>query len=154
MLLMEYIESIEPFKVSHWLGLGYYLMVTWDLGIFSAIPFRVCQKLRNLLKLAHISRITGQSIKLSYDGKCDQDRRSNFSPQLNHSFFWHSLQMSTSSPISANDTSVWANLKQAISARSGFQHWVSQLSVSEQTALNLDARVQRYLRETLETLAY
>jgi hypothetical protein len=62
--------------------------------------------------------------------------------------------MSISSPISANDTSVWASLKQAISASSGFQHWVSQLSASEQTALNLDARVQRYLRETLETLAY
>ena len=70
------------------------------------------------------------------------------------SIFWHSLQMSISSPISANDTSVWANLKQAISASSGFQHWVSQLSVLEQADLNLDARVQRYLRETLETLAY
>jgi hypothetical protein len=62
--------------------------------------------------------------------------------------------MSTSSPIPATDTSVWDNLKQAISVSSGFQHWVSQLSVSEQAALNLDARVQRYLRETLETLAY
>jgi hypothetical protein len=62
--------------------------------------------------------------------------------------------MSTSSPISASDTSVWDNLKQAISVSSGFQHWVSQLPVSEQATLNLDARVQRYLRETLETLAY
>ena len=62
--------------------------------------------------------------------------------------------MSISSPISPNDASVWANLKQAISASSGFQHWVSQLSVLEQADLNLDARVQRYLRETLETLAY
>jgi hypothetical protein len=62
--------------------------------------------------------------------------------------------MSISSPISANNTSVWTSLKQAISASSGFQHWVSQLSVPEQTTLNLDAQVQRYLRETLETLAY
>ena len=68
--------------------------------------------------------------------------------------FWHSFQMSISAPTSTNGTSVWASLKQAISASSGFQHWASQLSTLEQSNLNLDARVQRYLRETLETLAY
>ena len=62
--------------------------------------------------------------------------------------------MSISSPDPANDTSVWTSLKQAISASSGFQHWASQLSPPEQADLNLDERVQRYLRETLETLAY
>jgi hypothetical protein len=62
--------------------------------------------------------------------------------------------MSTSSITPANDTSVWTSLKQAISASSGFQHWASQLSLIEQSDLSLDARVQRYLRETLETLAY
>jgi hypothetical protein len=62
--------------------------------------------------------------------------------------------MSISSPTSANDTSIWTSLKQAISASSGFQHWASQLSTLEQADLNLDALVQRYLRETLETLAY
>jgi hypothetical protein len=62
--------------------------------------------------------------------------------------------MSTSSITPANDTSVWTSLKQAISASSGFQHWASQLSSIEQSDLSLDARVQRYLRETLETLAY
>jgi hypothetical protein len=62
--------------------------------------------------------------------------------------------MSISSPTPVNDTSVWTSLKQAISASSGFQNWASQLSTLEQTNLNLDARVQRYLRETLETLAY
>ena len=66
---------------------------------------------------------------------------------------WH-IPMSISSPAPANDTSVWTSLKQAISASSGFQHWASQLSPPEQAALNLDERVQRYLRETLETLAY
>jgi hypothetical protein len=69
-------------------------------------------------------------------------------------FFWHSFQMSISSPIPTNDTSIWTSLKQAIAASSGFQHWASQLSTIEQSDLNLDARVQRYLRETLETLAY
>jgi hypothetical protein len=68
--------------------------------------------------------------------------------------FWHSLQMSISSPIPVNDTSIWTSLKQAIAASSGFQNWASQLSTLEQSDLNLDARVQRYLRETLETLAY
>jgi hypothetical protein len=78
----------------------------------------------------------------------------NFSPQQNHLFFWHSFQMSISSPTPTNDTSIWTSLKQAIAASSGFQHWASQLSTPEQADLNLDARVQRYLRETLETLAY
>jgi hypothetical protein len=69
-------------------------------------------------------------------------------------YFLASLQMSISSPTPIDDTSIWTSLKQAISASSGFQHWASQLSTLEQADLNLDARVQRYLRETLETLAY
>lgn len=68
--------------------------------------------------------------------------------------FWHSFHMSISSPAPTNDTSVWTSLKQAIAASPGFQHWATQLSTIEQADLNLDARVQRYLRETLETLAY
>jgi hypothetical protein len=68
--------------------------------------------------------------------------------------FWHSFPMSISSPTPTNDTSVWNSLKQAISASSGFQHWALQLSTFDQKNLSLDARVQRYLRETLETLAY
>ena len=56
--------------------------------------------------------------------------------------------------ISPIDSAVWTSLKQAISTSSGFQHWASQLSPVEQADLNLDARIQRYLRETLETLAY
>jgi hypothetical protein len=68
--------------------------------------------------------------------------------------FWHSSHMTISSPTPIDDTSVWTSLKQAISASSGFQHWTSQLSTLERSDLNLDALVQRYLRETLETLAY
>jgi hypothetical protein len=63
-------------------------------------------------------------------------------------------QMTISSPTPSEDTSVWTSLKQAISASSGFQHWTSQLPALERRDLNLDALVQRYLRETLETLAY
>jgi predicted class III extradiol MEMO1 family dioxygenase len=62
--------------------------------------------------------------------------------------------MSISSPTPIDDTSVWTSLKQAIVASSGFQHWATQLSTLEQSNLSLDDRVQRYLRETLETLAY
>jgi hypothetical protein len=66
--------------------------------------------------------------------------------------FWHGQMITPST--SAIDSAVWTSLKQAISASSGFQHWASQLSTLEQADLNLDARIQRYLRETLETLAY
>jgi hypothetical protein len=62
--------------------------------------------------------------------------------------------MNISSPTPANNTNIWASLKQAISNSPGFQHWASQLSTIDQADLNLDDRVQRYLRETLETLAY
>jgi hypothetical protein len=103
--------------------------------------------------LAMATQITGQSIKLSYDKDCEQSCFKNFSPQqIIH--FWHSFQMSISSPTPTNDTSIWTSLKQAISASSGFQHWASQLSIPERADLNPDTLVQRYLRETLETLAY
>ena len=62
--------------------------------------------------------------------------------------------MSISSPAPINDTSIWTSLKQAIAASSGFQHWATQLSTLDRSNLNLDDLVQRYLRETLETLAY
>ncbi len=62
--------------------------------------------------------------------------------------------MSISTPTPTNDPSIWTSLKQAIATSSGFQHWATQLSALEQSNLDLDERVQRYLRETLETLAY
>jgi hypothetical protein len=69
-------------------------------------------------------------------------------------YFLALCYMSISSPASTSDSSVWASLKQAIAASPGFQHWATQLSSLEQANLSLDDRVQRYLRETLETLAY
>ncbi len=62
--------------------------------------------------------------------------------------------MSISSASSANDTSVWTSLKQAISASSGFQHWASQLPTIDSSNRTPEELIQLYLRETLETLAY
>jgi hypothetical protein len=59
-----------------------------------------------------------------------------------------SRQFSQNSPI-------WDSLKQAIAASSGFQRWQIEHPVGEQLQdYSLDSRVRRYLRETLETLAY
>ncbi len=98
--------------------------------------------------------ITVDPDKLGYHRECDKSCCKTLRHNKNHLFFWHSFRMSISSPTPANDTSVWTSLKQAIAASSGFQHWASQLPTLEQSDLNLYARVQRYLRETLETLAY
>jgi hypothetical protein len=55
-------------------------------------------------------------------------------------------------PFSA-DPEIWYSLKCAIANSSGFQRW--QLEHSHQLQqLHLEQQVQRYLRETLETLAY
>jgi hypothetical protein len=56
--------------------------------------------------------------------------------------------------VFADDTAFWLNLKQAISISSGFQRWEMDLSNTDRSQLSLDDRVQQYLRETLETLAY
>ena len=53
------------------------------------------------------------------------------------------------------DLETWRNLKQAIATSSGFQRWQLEGKTDENLdTLSLDHRVQRYLRETLETLAY
>lgn len=51
---------------------------------------------------------------------------------------------------------IWDSLKSAIAASSGFQRWqLERLPMEAQIQeLNLDHQVRRYLRETLETLAY
>jgi hypothetical protein len=56
---------------------------------------------------------------------------------------------------SLDDQEIWDSLKCAIASSSGFQGWQrehqTQLQVSD---VPLDHQVRRYLRETLETLAY
>ncbi len=56
----------------------------------------------------------------------------------------------------SEDSQIWHELKSAIAASSGFQRWrLEQMSFNCQIQnLSLDNQVRRYLRETLETLAY
>jgi hypothetical protein len=55
----------------------------------------------------------------------------------------------------SQDSEIWGNLKQAIARSSGFKRWQSERPENEQAqGLSLEDRVRRYLRETLETLAY
>lgn len=56
-----------------------------------------------------------------------------------------------------NEQAVWHSLRQAIAASSGFQRWQKTQSSTETANLvaeTQDEQVQRYLRETLATLAY
>lgn len=48
----------------------------------------------------------------------------------------------------------WDSLKRAIAASSGFQRWCVERSINVQMEADLEKLVSRYLRETLETLAY
>jgi hypothetical protein len=55
----------------------------------------------------------------------------------------------------SQDNEIWNSLKQAIAASSGFQRWQIEHPVGEELQdYSLDRQVRRYLRETLETLAY
>lgn len=54
-----------------------------------------------------------------------------------------------------SEPEIWNSLKSVIAASSGFQRWQLELFQMEvQQDLSLDYQVRRYLRETLETLAY
>lgn len=53
----------------------------------------------------------------------------------------------------ARNSEIWENLQSAIAASSGFQRWQLE-SYTQLQELRLEQQVQRYLRETLETLAY
>ncbi len=57
----------------------------------------------------------------------------------------------TSMPA-ASASATWGGLRQAISSTPGFQYWRSSDLGNE--SKDLDALIQIYLRETLETLAY
>jgi hypothetical protein len=60
---------------------------------------------------------------------------------------------STSSQV-PQDTKIWDSLKGAIAASSGFQRWQLERPVDEYGHASIEHLVRRYLRETLETLAY
>ncbi|HEY9809434.1 MAG TPA: hypothetical protein V6D13_08825 [Halomicronema sp.] len=57
--------------------------------------------------------------------------------------------------LPTTDENIWDGLKQAIALSSGFQRWQNEHKFdSDVCQINLDSQVRRYLRETLETLAY
>ena len=61
----------------------------------------------------------------------------------------------STSPTICQDPQIWQSLKVAIASSSGFQRWELEHLLDEQLEeFTLDHRVRRYLRETLETLAY
>ena len=53
----------------------------------------------------------------------------------------------------SEDSEIWANLRSAIANSSAFKGWKQQQEKALETE-SLDQQVRRYLRETLETLAY
>jgi hypothetical protein len=64
----------------------------------------------------------------------------------------HSPEIPTAAPASAE---VWDGLKRAIAQSSGFERWKQDCKFdATATDRSLDVLVHRYLRETLETLAY
>lgn len=81
-------------------------------------------------------------------------------------FAFFQVRMPSSTAFESSQTSedpqIWDSLKQAIATSSGFQRWQIEHSVDEYCQgrdiplreISLDYRVRRYLRETLETLAY
>ena len=61
----------------------------------------------------------------------------------------------TPSNTPIDDSAIWHSLKQAIATSSGFQSWKQERSSDKVLSdLPVDQQLQRYLRETLETLAY
>ena len=56
------------------------------------------------------------------------------------------------STITSTDRKIWLSLRQAIAKSSGFQSWQQERNIDSE--VDLDKQVRRYLKETLETLAY
>ena len=54
-----------------------------------------------------------------------------------------------------DDASIWESLKKVIAASSGFKCWQEEQTPEiSDSSCSLDFQVRRYLRQTLETLAY
>lgn len=63
----------------------------------------------------------------------------------------------TRSIADTSNTEIWPSLKIAIASSSGFQRWQLENPIADNDQdhnNSIDQRVSRYLRETLETLAY
>jgi hypothetical protein len=59
---------------------------------------------------------------------------------------------STIASPNEKDQEIWFSLRQAIAKSSGFQSWQEERDISGD--VELEQQVRRYLKETLETLAY
>ena len=59
---------------------------------------------------------------------------------------------STIADSRGEDRKIWLSLRQAIAKSSGFQSWQQERAIGSD--VELDQQVRRYLKETLETLAY
>lgn len=59
---------------------------------------------------------------------------------------------STIASPNEKEQEIWFSLIEAISKSSGFQSWQQERDISSE--MELDDQVRRYLKETLETLAY
>jgi hypothetical protein len=69
------------------------------------------------------------------------------------------MAVSSTPPSHFSDDVIWHSLKQAIAASSGFQRWRAEREtldgqLESQAEVPSEQLVSRYLRETLETLAY
>ncbi|MDJ0591467.1 MAG: hypothetical protein QNJ72_15950 [Pleurocapsa sp. MO_226.B13] len=58
----------------------------------------------------------------------------------------------TSQNGKGQEREIWLSLRKAIAKSSGFQSWQQERKVNADG--DLDIQVRRYLKETLETLAY
>ena len=61
--------------------------------------------------------------------------------------------LTSNQPQFSGDNEIWYNLKCAIAASSGFRRWLYDGDIQLHN-MPLEEQVQRYLRETLEALAY
>ena len=59
---------------------------------------------------------------------------------------------STIADSKGGEREIWSSLRQAIAKSSGFQSWQHERAIGSD--VELDRQVRRYLKETLETLAY
>jgi hypothetical protein len=59
---------------------------------------------------------------------------------------------STITSPNEREQEIWFSLRRAIAKSSGFQSWQQERDISSE--MELDQQVRRYLKETLETLAY
>jgi len=76
--------------------------------------------------------------------------------RLNYTELGIFMTLPSLQPNQFSEDATWDSLKQVIASSSGFQRWLAERAlVSGQVQnINLEQLVSRYLRETLETLAY